>query len=173
VVFNEIAWAGTGASSYGEWIELYNYGSSVVNLDGWAILEVRPDGTQVTVIQLSGSVGPRAYYLIERVTPSSPDPIQDVQADISGSFGGSGLSNSGEYLLLADLNDGTVVDGLDCSSDWFAGSSVGRLSMERVNATSPGTSDNWATNDMVTQNGLDANGSAVNGTPRASNSAKL
>ena len=45
-----------------------------------------------------------------------------------------------------------------------------RYAMERINPYSPDADGNWATNDGVTRNGLDASGNPINGTPKAQNS---
>jgi len=37
VVVNEVAWAGTSASSSDEWMELYNCGAADIDLTGWTL----------------------------------------------------------------------------------------------------------------------------------------
>jgi hypothetical protein len=63
-----------------------------------------------------------------------------------------------------------LVDGSD---GWFGvgTASPDYISMERISATSSGaTSTNWANNNLITRNGLDADGNKINGTPKAENS---
>ncbi|MBC7910329.1 MAG: hypothetical protein H7Y30_07515, partial [Pyrinomonadaceae bacterium] len=55
---------------------------------------------------------------------------------------------------------------------WYAGATSGFYSMERKLATGGGSvSSNWASNNGVTRNGTASGGGAINGTPRAKNSA--
>ena len=83
VLINEIAWMGTKASTYGEWIELRNVANSPINVNGWTLYE---GGGSTKIIDLTGTIDAGAYYLIKRTTASSPDPIPHVVADVSGSF---------------------------------------------------------------------------------------
>src|SRR3989338_8658121 len=165
VLINEIAWMGTKASTYGEWIELRNVANSPINVNGWTLYE---GGGSTKIIDLTGTIDAGAYYLIKRTTASSPDPIPNVVADVSGSFGGSGLSNSGEYLALKDSAvPVNIIDELNFSSGWPAGTaSPDYKSMER-------DLNGWRTNDGITKSGTDAGGNSVNGTPKAANSAGI
>jgi uncharacterized repeat protein (TIGR01451 family) len=55
--------------------------------------------------------------------------------------------------------------------EWpFGAASPTYQTMERIRAALPDTDANWASNDMVTRNGLDANGQPLNGTPKNLNS---
>lgn len=169
VVINEIAWMGTLASQYAEWVELYNSGGASVDVSEWALFEA---GGNTKIIALQGFIGPYGYFLIERVTPSSPDAITDIPADVSGSFGGSGLSNSGEYLVLKD-SAGNIMDSVDGSDKWLGSgiASPDYRSMERINPNQSGSNPaNWKTNGGVVKNGLDKDGNQINGTPRQQNS---
>ncbi len=124
VIFNEIAWMGTTESSNGEWIELYNDGEAGVALGG-----VYEAGGETLSFALSGTIAPRSYYLIERTTPSVGDPLPGIGNE-AGSFGGSGLSNSGEFLVLKDAS-GNVLDSLDHRTGWLAGSASTKETMQR------------------------------------------
>jgi hypothetical protein len=170
VVINEIAWMGTKASQYAEWIELYNTSSDDVDLSGWALFE---SGGDTKIISLGGVIYSHGYFLVERTTSSSPHAFADVAVDMSGSFGGNGLSNTGEYLVLKD-GSGNVQDTVNGSSVWFSKgtASPDYRSMERIDPNKSGNeSTNWATNDGIDRNGHDTNGNTINGTPRGPNSA--
>ncbi|MEI6296800.1 MAG: lamin tail domain-containing protein [bacterium] len=119
VKINEIAWMGDSKSAYCEWIELYNDGDSEVDLKDSKIFEKGTNGQDVTVLFLTKKITAKGYYLVERTTNSCPDPVDGIGDDI-GSFGGSGLSNSGEYLTLKS-SSGTILDFLDASKGWPAG----------------------------------------------------
>jgi len=165
VVINEVAWAGHSGYTSDEWIELYNTGSSSVNLTGWKLYE---GGGATLIITLSGSIAGKGYFLIER---DDNNTVSNIAADTVGTFGGNGLLNTGEYLQLKD-SAGVLKDEVNCSAGWFAGqASPGYYSMERKNPSVSGnTSTNWAANNGVTRNGLDAAGKPINGTAKAQNS---
>lgn len=157
VLINEISWMGTDASASDEWIELYNSSSSEIDLTGWNLYEA---GGETLIVALSGKISAGGYYLIER---TNDDTIKDILADLSHSFGGSGLNNSGENLVLKN-SIGEIIDSVDASSGWQAGDSSSKSTMERKQ---DGT---WQTNDGVTKNGVDASGNPIKGTPKSSNS---
>lgn len=172
VIINEIGWMGTEVAQtgqYGEWLELYNPSNNQVDLSGWKILV-----SGELLLNLSGTINPGQYFLIERVTPSSPDPIIDIPGDMAVSFGSGGLNNNGDRIELID-SSGTISDLVDCSGGWFAGSnSAPKKSMERKGAGLPGnSSDSWGDNDGVTRNGTDKNGVSINGTPGMKNSQEI
>ena len=160
VVINEIAWMGTNASSYDEWIELFNNTSSTISLAGWTLSAA--DGTPS--ITLSGEIGPYGYFLLERTDDST---VSDITAD---QIYTGALEDGGEDLLLKDNND-NIIDRVDCSSGWFAGDGTDKITMERIDSLSDGSaSSNWANNDGITVNGEDADGNPLNGTAKAKNS---
>lgn len=168
ILINEIAWMGTKTNSADEWIEFYNTAASPISLDGWKLYE---GGGLTAIISLSGTISANSYYLIER---SDDSTISDIGADLFGTFGGSGLNNSGEHLVLKD-GGGNIIDELNFSSGWPAGApSPDYKSMER-------DSNGWHTNDGITRNGMDAgefmNGilvkNPINGTPKAANSVGI
>lgn len=157
LLINEIAWAGTLASSSDEWIELYNPGPQNIDLEGW-ILQDEGD----IRIQLAGEVRAGSFYLLERGDDLT---ITDVPADqlYSGS-----LSNRGESLRLegpsGELVDSANLDG----GPWPAGSVRSRRSMERRGGED--RSGNWGTFTGYFGNGFDARGSSIRGTPGRINS---
>ena len=131
VVINEVAWMGTAESSYCEWVELYNDGSGEIDLSGWKLYEAGSTG-DVLIVSLTKTIPAGGYYLIERVTNSCPDPISGVDDD-AGSFGGSGLNNNGETLVLKDSN-GSNIDTLDGSSGWAGGNSSTKETMQKISS---------------------------------------
>lgn len=129
IVINEIAWMGTAESSYCEWVELYNNGSGDIDLSGWGLYEIDSSG-DVLIMALTKSLAAGGYYLIERITNSCPDPISGTAADDAGSFGGSGLSNSGEKLGLKNAA-GAIVESIDASGGWLAGNNTTEETMQK------------------------------------------
>ncbi len=161
VVINEVAWAGTQASTADEWIELYNASPYDVGLTGWTL----SDGGDIS-ITLSGVMTAGGYFLLERTDDTT---IPDIPAD---QFFNGILANTGEILTLRDAS-GTVVDTANGDGGgWPAGTaSPNYQTMERIDPAAPDSDANWASNDMVHRNGHDAGGHPINGTPRALNSA--
>ncbi|MES2953694.1 MAG: lamin tail domain-containing protein [Patescibacteria group bacterium] len=126
VLFNEIAWMGSKESQFAEWIELYNSGDAEVDLSGASLFE---EGGAVSVFVLSKKITPGGYLLLERTTASSPDPVPGI-SDESGAWGGGGLSNSGEYLVLKDRT-GAVLDTIDAKGGWPAGDNATKETMQK------------------------------------------
>lgn len=125
VRITEIAWMGTAESQFGEWFELYNDSTDTVDLAGWKLYEA---GGDTVVFTLTKSIPAQGYLLVERTTASSPDPVAGIN-DESGTFGGSGFSNSGEHLVLKDVS-GTIVQSLNFLSGWPAGSADTKQTMQ-------------------------------------------
>ncbi len=125
VHITEVAWMGTTSSQYSEWIELHNDGSSTVNLAGWKLYE--GDGGAL-VFTFTKSIPANGYLLLERITASAPDAVPDVD-DEAGSFGGGGLANTGEDLVLKDAS-GTLIEELDYLSGWPAGDATSKKTMQ-------------------------------------------
>ena len=167
VVINEVAWAGTAASPSDECIELYNVSDAAVDLTGWTLAFGK------TVVDLGSGVNTvipaGGYFLLER---SDDATISTIAADLI--YKGT-LPNSGTVIKLIDPS-GRVVDTANFGYEkgWFAGVAAGAYaSMERVDPTGPDVPANWRTNDGVHRVGLDADGSPINGTPKAKNSATV
>ncbi|MGC9024294.1 MAG: lamin tail domain-containing protein [Chloroflexia bacterium] len=163
VVINEVAWAGTQASTADEWIELYNASPYDIDLSGWTL----SDGGDIS-ITLQGTIPAGGYFLLERTDDST---ISDIPAD---QFFSGILANAGEVLTLRDAGGNVVDTANGDGGGWPAGTaSPNYQTMERIAPLSPDTDANWASNDMVHRNGHDAGGNPVNGTPKALNSASL
>jgi hypothetical protein len=157
VVISEIAWMGTQADSNDEWIELYNNTSQAISLMGWKLEAA--DGTPT--ITLSGTIPANGFFLLERTDDTT---VSDVAADQI--YTGS-LSNTGETLTLKDPS-GNVIDTANGDDGaWPAGNDSLRRTMERLDLLAPDSDANWATNNEVYRNGLDAGSNPLNGTPKA------
>lgn len=126
VEITEVAWMGTVESQYGEWIELYNSGSEAVSLDGWKLYT---DGGSTLLISLTKTIAAGGYLVVERTTPSAPNPLPTI-SDEAGSFGGAGLANTGEYLVLKDTS-GSTVSVLAFQSGWPAGDAETKQTMQK------------------------------------------
>ena len=157
---NEVAWAGTLASSNDEWIELYNNSANVIDLTGWLLTDLGD-----IHIDLTGTIAPHSYFLLER---SDDGTIADLAAH---QIYTGGLNNSGETLVLYD-SLGNLIDSANITGgSWPAGEYTGRLSMERRGGIDqPG---NWGSFTGYGGTGHDANGNPIAGSPGIVNSILL
>jgi hypothetical protein len=157
LLINEIAWAGTRASSSDEWIELYNPGERAIDLTGWLLT----DGGDLH-LRLAGQIQAGSYFVLERTDNRT---VSDIVADqlYSGS-----LRDSGECLFLLGPNGELVDSANDDGGQWPAGSAQRRSSMERRGGDD--RSGNWGTFTGYYGNGIDADGSPIRGTPGRINS---
>jgi len=153
VRINEIAWAGTLASSSDEWIELFNPGTEPVDLAGWRLT----DGGDINR-SLTGTLGPGEYYLLERTDDAT---VSDIPADLT--YTGS-LRNEGEALELLDPSGASVDLANTAGGAWPAGDRATHASMQRL-----GPEDVWGTYPGCGGNGIDAGGAPIQGTPRQAN----
>ncbi|MBI2023030.1 lamin tail domain-containing protein [Candidatus Giovannonibacteria bacterium] len=125
VVINEVAWMGTENSASDEWLELYSDDGE--DLNGWTLFS--QDGGMN--VELSGTIPAGGYFLIERTDDTT---VPEVEADLIAPFG-SGLSNSGEILILKNVA-GAEVDRVDGSGNWALGGS--NTTKETLQKTSSG-----------------------------------
>ena len=172
VVINEIAWAGTAASTTAdEWIELYNRTSKSVSLSGWVLHSLTDEKPY---LNLSGTISAGDYYLIERTDNNT---VSNIAADFIAAFGsgtGMGLVDTGEVLALEKASttiDQTPALGACGASPWCGGSTSNRATMERINMDVAGTeSTNWGSNNLTVRNGKSVDNLTLNGTARMRNS---
>ena len=167
VVISEIAWMGTGADTANdEWIELYNNTTSAINLAGWTLVSVTDNSPHIT---LKYSIPAQGFYLLERTSSTTVSNVSEDQI-----YSGS-LKNSGEKLELRNQG-GALIDMVDCSNGWFAGTTTSYSSMERLDPQNIGNSKmNWVNSNPsflpptapVFRN---AKGDQINGTPKYPNS---
>lgn len=160
VMINEVAWAGTMASSHDEWIELHNPGPDPIDLGGWTL----SDNGDIS-ISLNGNIPAFGFFLLER---SDDNSISDIQADqiYSGN-----LNNSGESLWLRDAAGGLIDSANAGGGAWPAGESASRRSMERRGGED--RSGNWGTFPGYGGNGHDSENNPIAGTPRQPNAILL
>lgn len=162
VVISEIAWYGTRASAFDEWVELYNPGSTAIILAGWKLEAADGDPS----ISLSGSIAGNGYYLLER----SDGRVTDVAENLV--YAGGLLSDTGETLFLL-APDRSVIDTANAyGGAWPAGGGAEFAAMERIKSggvIEPDSPFAWMTNEGVLKNGQDAAGNDIYGTPGQEN----
>jgi hypothetical protein len=64
VIINEIAWMGTIASDADEWIELYNPGTSEINITGWKLIVTSSNTSSSFTINLNGTISSGGYFFL-------------------------------------------------------------------------------------------------------------
>ena len=152
VVINEIVWTGTEVSSNDEWIELFNNTNSPIDLEGWHIFHATQKGEKGSIINLSGTISPKGFYILERTDETT---LPEIVAD---KIYTGALNNKGELLQLVN-SKGTVIDEIDCTGGWFTGNNKTKQTMERINPKAVGNGfQNWQTSQNP------------GGTPKAKNS---
>ncbi|MFB6286681.1 MAG: Ig-like domain-containing protein [Candidatus Bipolaricaulia bacterium] len=177
IVINEIAWMGTQASSSDGWIEFHSTTSQSTDISDWSIFGA-DTGECLNLADADGSSStsvPGDGYLIYA------NHADDVQADSGTNIvdiwdATIGLNDSSPgKVVLYDAPDcqGTAIDAVNTDGGgWPAGDSGTHATMERIDPATDGSDDNWATNDGSAQNGQDADGNDIHGTPKATNSVK-
>jgi len=143
VVINEIMYNSPGSPDV-EWIELYNNGESVVELDDWYFIDSDPTHPHCT---LSGDLAPGAFLLVAgdlstfQAQYPGVGPLNVNAFDAGGT--GFGLSNGGEALFLYD-DDGVMVETVvyDDGGAWPGSPDGDGPTLELVN---PGLDNNNST----------------------------
>lgn len=149
VIINEVAWAGTASiRSDDEYIELYNNTDQDIVLFSTTNTASRWQmyigNKKLNIAKVNNAtVLAHGFYLLER---GDDYTVADITADAI--YTGA-LNNTGEKLTLTNASS-TVIDEVDCSAGWFAGSGgAGKkyMSMERVDPAKSGNdAANWQTN---------------------------
>ena len=165
LLINEVAWAGTAASTDDEWIELFNRAATPINLDGWILKAA--DGTPT--INLTGTIPPGGFYLLER-----SDDNTVIDAPANQIYTGA-LANSDEILQLFDPSSRLIDTANSNGGLWPAGdAAVPYGSMERRGAVTDNDTA-WITNvNQASWTKHDARGTGspnflIHGTPGYAN----
>ena len=116
VIINEVAWAGTAADPWGEWIELRNLGTIPVDLTGWILRWRRkhpstPEDYRWKVLELSGmlmATTTSACELVDREPTPSVRIVHSDTDEISWLVLGEPEEKDGSYYLLERWHDPTV-----------------------------------------------------------------
>lgn len=137
VVFSEIAWMGTAENFRCEWIELYNNGTTPVDLGEWT-LQIGAGGTQRVFssgIYQSLVVQPGDHFVIERQVESCPDPVSNSD-DLRLAFGD--IPNTGENTLLILSSPDGEADRVSGNTDWEAENMGNNTTKETAQKTASG-----------------------------------
>ena len=121
VVISQVYGAGgnSGATYKNDFVELFNRGSSPVNLAGWTVQYAGATGpfTSSNTVSLSGTLAPGRYYLVQLAGGTSA-----VGADLPtpSVLGGFGMSATAGKVALANSSD-VVVGSADANVVDFVG----------------------------------------------------
>ncbi len=130
VVVSQIYGGGgnSGATYTHDFIELYNAGTSAVDLAGWSVQYASSAGTSWQVTTLSGSIAPGGYYLIQQAQGSGgttplPPPDATGSINMSATAGKVALVNNTTALSGACPTGDAIVDfvGFGAAANCFEG----------------------------------------------------
>jgi len=174
VVINEIGWAGTIASNLDEWLELKNYLNDYsINLADYYLT----DSNQTWRINLSGSIAPEGYYLIERgndevISNRSADLVDNFVSDESAKA--FDLANVGLKLWRQTETGDELIDETPIWNKTGAEPSSLERTFESKISTSLATwEDNPGCNESDGPCALDRTATTTFGTPGVINSASI
>ena len=170
VVINEVAWAGTEASSDDEWIEIYSPGRGNFDLTGWRL--VAEDGSPDII--LSGVTSANGYFLLEREhrgvvenVPGFDGAFPDDPFDSNQVYSGA-LDDINEVLRLR-APYGTIIDTANGNGGaWPNGRLSPASSMERMSLDAD-SDDIWVTNPNEHPPATDLAGDPIYGSPAEEN----
>lgn len=107
VSVTEVAWMGDSVSANNEWIELYNSGSSVIDVTGWSL----SDSANLSIV-LAGSISAGEYVLLERNRSSEAYLVKPPFLVYTGA-----LVNTGATLVLRQA-DNSIADQVSGGANW-------------------------------------------------------
>lgn len=147
VIFSELMWSGSAASSADEWIELYNRSSEAVDLSGWTITRGGGQDEVVMVLIEAALIRPGETFLISNYDADDARSHLAHQPDLVDAA--VSLPNSRLLLRLysGDPSTGALMDEADDGSGApFAGTGGdSKAAMVRVALEVTGTSaDAWS-----------------------------
>jgi hypothetical protein len=142
IVFSEINWSGSSASSDDEWIELYNNSDEEIDLSNYKISGL----TGTSVLNLESTIKPKDFYLISNFDLNSPNTLLKTQPDLVSTK--VALTNTKFNLRLYkfESNQEILIDEVNTNQTKpFAGTTGPNFSsMERINFNSDGNlATNW------------------------------
>ena len=103
----------SGATYTHDFVELFNAGTTVVDISGWSVQYASSSGTSWQVTNLSGTLQPGQYYLIQQAAGAggtTPLPTPDATGSIAmaASNGKVALVNNSNALSGSCPTDGVV-----------------------------------------------------------------
>ncbi len=118
----------SGATYTNDFIELFNRGTSAVDITGWSVQYASSTGSTWQTTALSGTVQPGQYYLVQEAagsggTTSLPTPDASGSIAMSGTKGKVVVTNASTALSGATPADASIVDVVGYgAADFYEGS---------------------------------------------------
>ncbi|MCB0240939.1 MAG: lamin tail domain-containing protein, partial [Anaerolineae bacterium] len=119
----------SGATYTNDFMEIFNAGTNSINLSGYSVQYASSTGSSWQVTNLSGSIGPGQYFLIQQAQGSggtTPLPTPDVVGTIAmGASGGkAALVNTVTPLTGTCPTGAQIIDfvGFSASANCYEGS---------------------------------------------------
>jgi len=143
----------SGAWYKNDFIELFNRGTTPVNLNGWSVQYASAAGGTWQVTLLSGMIEPGQYYLIQQAggsggTQELPTPDAVGSINLNASSGKVALVNSPTPLSAPCPQNPGIIDlvgygSADCSESQPAPSLTNTTAAKRVRDGCHDSDDNW------------------------------
>src|SRR5262249_3924806 len=113
VVISQVYGAGgnSGATWRNDYIEIFNSGSSPVNLSGWSVQYASATGSSWSRTDLSGTLAAGQYYLVQEVSGGANGSLLPTP-DATGTI--SMASGAGKVVLMDVAT--TITSGTSCPS---------------------------------------------------------
>ncbi len=155
VVINEVMYAPTSPAK--EWFEIYNKGTSSVNLQNWKWKDAAASNPIRTITSLSIILPPNSFAIVCEDSTILKNTFPGVTGIILQSSGWNALNNSGNESIMIYDASGVTIDSLGYTNSW--GGSSGGFSLERISVNQPtNQQSNWGTS----QDGLKATPNRTN-----------
>ncbi len=141
LVLSEVFYDPSGGDGGREWVELYNAGSTTLELSGYSLGNGGTDYTY-SLVQLSGSIAPGATFVVGGPTSNSSNgnPAFDLVVDFSPDFQNSGSTADG--VALFDLPAAQVTGStVPIDAVVYGGSNSNGLIDESGSANAPEVGD--------------------------------
>ena len=145
IVISQIYGAGgnSGATYQNDFVELFNRGSTTVNVTGWTVQYAPATSSSWVSTTLSGSIAPGQYLLVKQGSGGTSGialPTSDVTGTInlSASAGKVALvNNRTTFTTTCPLTNTNVIDfvGYGSSANCFEGAAPAPVSSNNANST--------------------------------------
>ena len=103
----------TGATYTHDFIELFNAGTTVVNITGWSVQYASAAGTSWAKTDLSGAIQPSGYFLVQEAQGAggtTPLPTPDATGSIAMSGSNGKVALASNATAITGKADSDVVD---------------------------------------------------------------
>jgi hypothetical protein len=112
LVINEINYNSSDQFNTGDWVEIYNNGSGVVDISGWYFKDENEDN--MFIFPENSNIESNSYIVLVQDIESFSTLFPE-SSNLYGSFN-FGLSGGGEEISLYDVSDG-LIDQVEYSDD--------------------------------------------------------